>query len=264
MSRLTLSYSDIYKKVSEFLGLGSSPSGTDLTNVEAITARGYRDFLYPIDLRSGQKHDWNFLKQYYTFSTTSGQYMYALPIDFSDLLDDIHYDTGKGFSRLIKRNAEQIKEMKATFDNTSYPELYAVTPSRYDLEIGTVYELWLYPTPGQAYTLVTFYRIDPLKPVATGDDAALLVGGIRATEAILECCLAAAELEQDDVIGIHSQKANELIQKLIVADTITNSDYIGNLYRDVDGVWPSPRGEKTYPNVGNVFTGLGKPPGLMI
>jgi len=259
MSRLTLSYSDIYKKVSEFLGLGSSPSDNNLTNVEAITARGYRAFLYPIDLRSGRPHDWNFLKQYHTINTTSGQYMYALPVDFSDLLDDIHYDTGKGFSHLVKRSAEQIKEMRANFDDTSYPEFYAITPSRYDLEIGTVYELWLFPTPGQVYTLVTFYRIDPLKPVATGDDDALLVGGIRATEAILESCLAAAELEQDDVIGIHSQKANELIQKLIVADTVTNSDYIGNLYTDKARIWPTPRGDKTYPDMGNVFTGLGWP-----
>lgn len=245
MSRLTLSYSDVYKKVSEFLGLGSSPSGTDLTTVEAITARGYRQFLFPIDMQTGRPHDWNFLKQYYTFSTTSGQHKYALPIDFSDLLDDFHYDTGEGISRLLKRSAEQIVEMRANFDNTSYPEVYAVTTSKYDLEIGTLYELWLYPTPGQVYTFATFYRTDPLKPSATTD---LMVGGIRATEAILESCLAAAELEQDDVIGIHSQKANELIQKLIVADTITYTDKIGNLYYDKDRAWPTPRGEKTYPN----------------
>ena len=65
--------------------------------------------------------------------------------------------------------------------------------------------------------------------------------------------MAAAELEQDDVIGIHSQKANELIQKLIVADTITNSDYIGNLYQDKYRVWPTPRGLKTFPDMDNVY-----------
>lgn len=246
MSRLTLNYSEIYTLVSQFLGLGDTAS--DAT--KAIVARGYRDFLYPIDLRSGQSHDWNFLKQYYTFSTTSGQNKYALPIDFSDLLDDFHYTAGKGFSRLLKRSAEQIEEMAANFDDTSYPEFYAVTPSRYDLEIGTVYELWLYPTPGQSYTLSTFYRIDPLKPSETTD---LMVGGIRATEAILESCLAAAELEQDEVIGVHSQKANELIQKLIVADTITNSDLIGNLYSDKDRIWPTPRGFFTFPSMDNVY-----------
>jgi len=226
MARLTLSYEAVYKKVSEFLGIGSSPAGDDLTLVKDIVARGLRQFLYPIDQRSGQLHNWSFLTQYLTLNIKN-QWKYALPLDFSDLLTDIVYDTGDVLPPLKKRSAQQIKEMRNACDTSGWPQYYAIVPSRYDLEIGTVYELWLYPTPGQAYTLSMFYRIDPLRPSATTD---LMVGGIKATEAILESCLAVAEKQEDDVVGLHSQEAENLVQKLIIADTNIDTDYIGNLY----------------------------------
>jgi hypothetical protein len=53
-SDLQLTFSDIYTKVSEFLGLGSSPTGTDLTKVKDLTYRGYRRFLLPKNVRNGQ------------------------------------------------------------------------------------------------------------------------------------------------------------------------------------------------------------------
>jgi len=252
MARLTLSYEDIYKKVSEFLGLGSSPTGTNLTKVKDIVARGYRQFLYPIDQRDGELHEWNFLRQYWTLNTTGSKWRYALPVDFADVLTDFHFDSGTGYPHLRKRSAEQIKEMRAGSTSLAYPEFYAITPSKYDLEIGTVYELWMYPTPNQAYTLATFYRIDPLKPESTTD---LLVGGIRATEAILESCLSIAEIQEDDVAGLHTQLADSLIQKLIVADKVTTTDYIGNLYLDRQRIWPKDRDLLTNTDISNVYEG---------
>ena len=254
MAKLTLDYEDVYTAVSNFLGLtvtGTAPTGTNKTTCEDIVARGLRQFLYPIDMSTGQAHDWNFLKQYWTFTTVGDQWKYALPDDFSDLLDDFHFDSGTGYPHLLKRSAQQIKEMRAESTSSSYPEYYAIVPSKYDLAVGTTYELWLYPTPNQGYNLATFYRIDPLKPSATAD---LMVGGIRATEAILESCLAVAETQEDEVIGLHSQIAADLIQKLIVFDTITDSDYIGNLYRDKGRLWPRDRDLLTDIPTANIYS----------
>ena len=234
MARMTLSYSDLYTKVSNFLGLtatGTAPSGTDLTTCKDIVHRGIRQFLYPIDGRNEKPYYWSFLSQYWSFTTANGKWKYALPIDFSDLLDDFSYEEDEGLPPLQKRSRQQIKRYGAISDTSGWPEYFAIVPVRYDIEIGTLYELWLYPTPGQSYTLSTFYQIDPIKLSATTD---LAIGGISACEAILESCLGVAELQEEDSTSvIHQQKAEELIQKLIRFDSgKTSTAVVGNLYKN--------------------------------
>jgi len=254
MSRLTLSYSELYDHVSHFLGLtahGTSPTGNDLTLCTDIVNRGVRQFLYPIDMTTGEAWEWEFLKVYWDFTTTSGQWKYALPIDFSDVYSTLYFDTTSANPPLLKRSAEQLLEMRTGGDMSGYPEYFAITPLRYDIEIGSLYELWLHPTPSQAETLSGFYRADPVQLSATTD---LVIGGIRAIEAILESCLAVAEHQEDDMTSSHhTGKAVELIQKLIKFDKVTVTDKIGNLYTDKDRVWPTPRGFFTYPNMDNVY-----------
>lgn len=254
MSRLTLTYQNLYDEVSHFLGLsprGTSPTGNDLTLCKSIIDRGIRTFLYPIDMTTGEAWEWEFLKVYWDFTTVAGQHKYTLPIDFSDLYSTLYFNTTSANPPLQKRSAEQILDMRTGGDLSGYPEYFAITPLRYDIEIGTLYEIWLHPTPGQAETLSGFYRADPVQLSATTD---LVIGGIRAIEAILESCLSVAEHQEDDMTSSHHMsKAAELIQKLIKFDKVTHTDKIGNLYSDKYRIWPTPRGEKTYPNMDNVY-----------
>jgi len=254
MSRLTLSYSDLYTKVSNFLGLtatGTAPTGTDLTLCTDIVNRGVRQFLYPVDMTTGEAWEWEFLKTYWGFTTVSGQWKYALPIDFSDVYSTLYFDTSSANPPLEKRSAEQILDMRTGGSISGSPEYFAITPLRYDIEIGTLYELWVYPTPSQTETLSGFYRADPVQLSATTD---LVIGGIRAIEAILESCLAVAEMQEDDMVSSHhTGKAAELIQILIKFDKVTKSDKIGNLYTDKDRIWPPPRGLFTYPQESNIY-----------
>jgi len=249
MARMTLSYQNLYDEVSFFLGLtarGTTPTGTNETLCKAIVDRGIRQFLYPIDMETGTPHEWEFLKVYWDFTTVSGQWKYSLPIDFSDLYSTLYFDTSGIDPPLLKRSAEQILDMRTGGATSGSPEYFAITPLRYDIEIGSLYEIWLYPTPSQTDTLSGFYRADPVQLSATTD---LVVGGIRAIEAILESCLAVAEHQEDDMTSSHhTSKAAELIQKLIKFDKVTQSDKIGNLYSDKDKMWPTPRGYFTYPN----------------
>ena len=254
MSRMTLSYKNLYDEVSFFLGLtarGTTPTGANLTLCEELVHRGIRQFLYPIDMRTGLAHEWQFLKVSWDFTTTSGQWKYALPVDFSDLYSTLYFDLESANPPLVKRSAEQVLDMRTGGTISGYPEYFAITTSRYDADIGSLYELWLYPTPSQTETLSGFYRADPVQLSATTD---LVVGGIRAIEAVLESCLAVAEHQEDDMTSSHhTGKAAELIQKLIQYDSITVSDKIGNLYFDKARIWPTPRSEKTYPNLDNVY-----------
>ena len=254
MARMTLSYQNLYDEVSFFLGLtarGTTPTGTNETLCKAIVDRGIRQFLYPIDMETGTPHEWEFLKVYWDFTTVSGQWKYSLPIDFSDLYSTLYFDTSGIDPPLLKRSAEQILDMRTGGATSGSPEYFAITPLRYDIEIVSLYEIWLYPTPSQTDTLSGFYRADPVQLSATTD---LVVGGIRAIEAILESCLAVAEHQEDDMTSSHhTSKAAELIQKLIKFDKVTQSDKIGNLYSDKDRIWPPPRGFFTYPNMDNIY-----------
>jgi len=254
MAQMTLSYQNLYDEVSFFLGLtarGTTPTGDNLILCKALVDRGIRQFLYPIDMQTGQPHEWEFLKVYWQFTTVSGQYKYALPIDFSDVYSTLYFDTTSANPPLQKRSAEQILDMRTGGADTGSPEYFAITPLGYGIETGTLYELWIHPTPGQVETLSGFYRADPVQLLATTD---LVIGGIRAIEAILESCLAVAEMQEDDMASSHhTGKAAELIQRLIKFDKVTTSDKIGNLYQDKYRAWPTPRGERTYPNMDNVY-----------
>jgi hypothetical protein len=232
MAKLTLTYADLYTQVSNFLGLTAptvAPTGTDLTVCKDIVDRGIRQFLYPIDRKYGTPHRWSFLEQYWSFSTSGDQWKYALPADFSELLTDFSHSESQALRPLMKRSGQQISKMRSITDTSGWPIYYAIVPLKYDIEIGTLYEIWLYPTPSQVYTFSTFYRADPIQLSATTD---LVIGGISAIEAILESCLGVAEHQEDNnVTTHHQQKAEELIQKLIRFDAgKVDTDIVGNLY----------------------------------
>ena len=237
MAQSTLSWSEVYTEVSKFLGLGSSPGTTDLATVKAIVARGLRRFYYPVDQTNRQSYVWSFLKKYYSFSTIADSWKYALPSNYSEMLTKPSFGAGTGYLPLKQRDPQQIIEERVASDSDGYPEYYAIVPATYANETGTFYEFWVYPTPDSVYQLRFFYKIDPLEPANTTD---FFPGGVKSVEAILENCLAVAEQQEDDVVGLHTQLATMLTQELIVTDKKPATDKIGNLYSAAEP-WPRDR-----------------------
>jgi len=223
MSDLKLTFDDVAVKVSEFLGTG----GTATTKSKDITYRAYRNFLYPIDAKSGQLHHWSFLRQYDTLVTVSGQWKYVLPSDFANIEIKFIHDSQSGYSPIYKKSADEIMQRRVFADLNSYPEFFAIVAGKYTKETGQNYEAWFYGTPNGAYILPYWYIIEPEKPTETTD---VFVGGILASEAILESALAVAETQEDDAPGHHVQLAEALIQKLIRADKATIADSLGKMY----------------------------------
>ena len=109
------------------------------------------------------------------------------------------------------------------------PYYYSIVTSDYDPEIGEFEEIWFYPKPDSTYGIQFYYKSDPTK---ASDAAYFLPGGVKSTEAILENCLAVAESQEDEVLGIHTQLAGKLTQDLIIIDSKKDADnmVIGNLY----------------------------------
>lgn len=229
MSNLVLTFSELYLRVSNFLGLTApevAPTDTNLTVCKAIVYRAYRQFLYPTNLVTGAAHEWSFLKQLYVFNTEGSKYKYPLPDNFSDVLEPPYFGDSGGYSELTRVGPEQILKLRSATLSSGFPLYFAIVPFSYENEVGTYYEMWIDPVPDAAYQLKMFYRIDPLKPTNSTD---YVVGGIRASEAILENCLAVAEQQENNEIGIHTRLAAELTQKLIQTDIQDESDCLGNM-----------------------------------
>jgi hypothetical protein len=225
MSSLELSFAEIYNKTSEVYGTGSAPTGTDLTNAKAMVYRGYRQFLFPIDKRTGRRHIWSFLKRHLVFLTQSGQWQYELPINFKET-DGFFFDKDTGYSSPKKVSAQEILKMRALGTESTYPSFYALVRTPYDATTGASWQVWFYGEPDDSYRIHCLYIINPEKPSATTD---VFVGGVEAAEAILESCLAITETEGDEKQGVHTAEANRLIQTLIQNDFVDIPDTVGKM-----------------------------------
>ncbi len=226
MANLKLQFSDVYKKVSEFLGMGSTPTGTDLTKVKDITYRGYVNFLNPIDMQDGQSYYWSFLRKYDTITTVDGQWKYSLPSDFANIYIEMIHDQQTGYPPITQVSAKSILRKRIHTIWTTYPMYFAVTTGTYTKETGSKYELWFYGDPNGTYIISYWYIFEPEKLVGDTD---MFVGNVMTSEAILESALAIAENQEDDTQGLHSKLANEAIQRLIRMDKGTKANSLGKL-----------------------------------
>lgn len=238
MSQFTLSFEELYNKIGRHLGW-EFPTDRQLTIVKDIVYRGLLRFYYPVDQGTRQSYVWSFLKKYYSLSTVANSWKYALPADYSEMITKPSFGTGTGYLPLKQRDPQQIIEKRVASDSTGYPQFYAIAPVTFDDETGTYYEFWVYPTPSGVHQLQFFYKIDPLKPENTTD---IFPGSVKSVEVILENCLAVAEQQEDDVVGLHSQLATQLTQELIITDKRPTTDRIGNLYGQVEP-WPGERND---------------------
>lgn len=226
MARLDLDFQDVYSQVSDFLGNGTTPTGDDLTRVKNIVYRAYRQFLYPIHPHNGRRHTWSFLRKYYVFTTVEDKWKYTLPLDFDRMLDRPQYGEEEPYGSLDKTSTEQILSERAIQSFTSFPVKYALHPISSDPELGTMWEIWLWPGPNGEYTLHFPYLISPQKPENDDD---VFLGGPESAETILEMSLAIAESQEENTAGVHRQEADRLLTQRILSDSAQGADYLGQM-----------------------------------
>lgn len=208
-------YRDVYTKVAEFLGMGSSPTGAELTKVKDITLRGYRRFLMPIDASTGRTYRWYFLQKTTTLSVAVGRDTYKLPKGFSSIVLPFTCTTP------ISWNPEQkpldfIYKQKSYSTGAGYPRYFALKTADYDPVSGQIdNEVIFWPQPSNVLTYYYTYNQTPPPPENEED---VFIGDVFASECILECALAVADLQENDNVGIHEEMAERLIQAAIGED----------------------------------------------
>lgn len=225
MASLSWTFENIYTKVSEFLGLGSSPTGTNLTKVKEIVYRGYLKFLFPVHPIKKSAYVWQCLKRQGTFNTKADEWVYPLPAAAFDILGDLVGDPTESMIPVVTNAAmEKIVALRSLDDSSSTPSVYAVRYGPFDPVVGQRKELLLYPTPNEVYTYQYWYTFLPDRPANTTD---YFIGGPAESECILECCLAVAEQQEDERIDVHSRLAADKIAELIMHDQAKAPDSVG-------------------------------------
>jgi len=227
MSNMRLTFEDVYNKVSEFLGLGSAPTDSDvLTSVKDLTYRGYRRFLFPIDPETKLPYHWSFLRKTATLKVEDGKWIYLLPNDFVNLISGFKFIAGEDKDNPEIRSESQILSMRSESVAEATPSYYAIRPSTYERTVGQKQEVIFWKTPDASYDYSYTYIFDPEKPTDTTD---VFVGTARVSEIILQCALAAAELQEDEVVGPQEAKAAEMINALMIQDKDFPQMYDPNL-----------------------------------
>jgi len=235
MATLDLNFKNVYTKVSEYLGLGSPTTNTtELVTVKDIVRRGYRKFLMPMENSNivaerkkkrvvPSPYRWSFLRQTTTLATADGVDTYELPTGYNGMIIPLKHTTPDSpnpkevpLSTIYQRKSETTGE--------SYPLYFAIKQGDFNKFTGRSIEIIFSPTPDGTYTYYYTYRLMPDAPVEDDD---YFVGPVGSSEAILECSLAVAELQEKDRIGIHQQLADQLVQQLIGDDKLNS--LVGNI-----------------------------------
>jgi hypothetical protein len=227
MADMRWKYSDVWTKVSEQIGTGSTPTGTDLTTAKDIVRRGYLKFLMPIKPGDREIYIWSWLKEQWKLNLEPDKWVYPLPIDFDRFFRKLEYDKEQRNIALSKVSEASIMRHRSNLVYSSYPTDYAVRAAKFDKAVGSVKEMIVYPTPTARSVINATYVFTPDQLENDGD---YFIGGAQESEAILQCCLAVAENQEDEVIGLQTQKAVEMIQLLIMKDMGEAPDSVGTMH----------------------------------
>jgi len=220
MSSLVLTFKDMYEEVLKFLGNynSGSPSASDLSDAKFLVNRAYS--------RLCSSYDWSFLKPFGTLLLESGKWKYTLPADFSYMTGPwLTFDQGDAFRRTQELPADALLERRSSSVYASYPLYHAVVPTTYAKEVGTGWEIWIYPNPNSEYSMHYRYKMMPQK--LEGDDD-LPAGGPEISEPLLELSLAIAEADKDEAPGVHDSKVSLILADAVELDKRRKSHYLGN------------------------------------
>ncbi len=204
-SPLSLDIFGLRSEVGYFLGKGrdwQALSDMDRQTIDAHIGTGLRMFY--------SAHTWSFLRPWQTINLIDGEWRYDLPADFgycNGNLDVRREGGAKGRMQLIG----QTQMMGLDHERKGMPRYYAISPKEMPPDQGQRFELLLWPTPQNDLFVNLQYSVVPWTITTTGNT--FPYGGMFHSETIREACLAAAESDTDDQIGVHRQLYLQLLEQ---------------------------------------------------
>lgn len=205
---MAFSFFDLYSRVSDYLGTGSSPTGAALTTAQEIVNSGIRRFL--------MGHNWTFKRsiQVGTLTLASGVQIATLPADFVTLLSDIVHN-GPNLPMTTFTDDATVLRHLAKNTTAAAPYLFAVIRAGDPGAADAAYALLFSPIPDTTYTVSYTYEQQPADLV---NDADVPWGSNAHSETILLACLSAAEQYQDDEAGLHTKNYEAALAQSIALD----------------------------------------------
>lgn len=261
-STLSLALDDLRAVVGHFLGYGRGGSGQTLygettwttaqiNDIAQCVKAGLRQFYYPpvVPGVSQSNYQWSFLRPTATITLGSGYSRTNCPDDYNGMIGRVTASSSSTSvqSWAIEKTGEGIvREAFAKSPSmTGRPLLIAERPLKGETALsGQRWELYVYPTADMDYTFQVPYSVLP--DYLTGS-APYCLGGASHAETIKASCLAIAEQEMDDQMGVNTAKFMERLAASISEDRKLKPASIGyngdrSVYRGRDG--------RMYPGVG--------------
>lgn len=227
-STLALTKAELEGNIGYFLGYGRGSANADQTwtssqqaNVNSSRRSGLRAFYTAsAGLEDGsQGYPWSFLRPVITLPLRQGAQTVALPDDYHGIEGRIAVSSPATlvYKPLPVTGIGVIQEQYARLPTlTGWPTMAAIQPLKGTTGLGGQrFQLWVYPIADQAYSLQFQYWLN------TDDldaDRPYPYGGAQHSQTIIAACLAAAEVEQDDMAGPQSQRFAQLLQGSIAVD----------------------------------------------
>lgn len=222
---LRLTFSDIYIAVHNFTTAPGVPTGDDLTAAQNVVYRAYRRFLYPVSFTEKRTHIWSWLKKEATLLLEASKDEYLLPQDFDALNRPFMFTMNTGhYGSITKTSMAKLMLEKSYNSVSSWPLMCAIYPESVSQTVDQNKKVIFYPAPSGVYQLNYSYVCEPPKPSAATD---IFFGDAITDETLLQVCLAVAEQESDEKIGIQSQLADQQVQALILKDSNDAPDTVG-------------------------------------
>ncbi len=225
-SSLTLGFPELKIAIGVFLDFGSSGwTAAQITKIESIVQSGIRRVYYPPASNNHSGYEWTWLRPWTTLATVVDDHDYDLPDDFGRMIGDFHYDADEHRRPIKHVPIATIIKKRTQHDESGYALYFATRYKTSDGSSGQRQEALFFPTPDAVKTLN--YQYEAYASVLS-DSYPYPLGGMQMSELYKQSCLAVAETEVMDDVGIHNGLFETMLVDAIARDRKRTGSY-GNM-----------------------------------
>ena len=224
-----MTFTELQIEVSDYVGYGrtlANLSTEALSRVESCVKSGYIRFLRPT-IKEHLGYRWNFLSPQVNLSLLQDTETYALSLEYGAIVGNIFFDDA-GYAPIACDVGEGNISINRATNSTGTPRMAAVKMVKTvaeDTSWTITKELIVFPIPDQDYDVHFNVYLYTEKLI---DQTTTVFGSEYYGETIRQACLASAELEINDEIGIHSKTFDAMLLASIEQDLQETPTQWGN------------------------------------